>query len=131
RHPAVSSSAVVGGERRGEVLLVAYLVPVEGAELTASSLRLALGARLPDYMIPSVFVRMDALPLTPNGKVDRAALPEPDAASVVRDAPGATPRTPVEGRLAAAVAGLLAADPVGVDDHFFLHGGNSVMGTQL
>jgi acyl carrier protein len=116
---------------RGETVLVAYVVLAEGAEVTAGALRLALGSRLPAYMVPSVFVRLDALPLTPNGKVDRPALPAPEAGGVLRDAPGRAPETPVEERLAAAVADLLAVDGIGVDDNFFLLGGSSMLGTQL
>jgi acyl carrier protein len=95
-------------------------------------LQVWLAERLPDYMIPAVFVQLDALPMTANGKVDRAALPAPDASNTLqrRDIT-ATPNTPVEERLVEILAPLLGLEQVGVDDNFFLLGGNSMMGTQL
>ena len=94
-------------------------------------LRDRLKASLPEYMIPAVFVRVEALPLTANGKIDRDALPAPDVADVLRDEPLTAPRTPVEQRLALIVASLLDASDVGVTDNFFLLGGHSLLGTQL
>jgi acyl carrier protein len=111
---------------------VAYLVPAPGAALTHETLVATLRRRLPDYMVPAVFVTLPALPLTLNGKVDRAALPAPTADNRLHDAACAVaPRTPVEAEIAALVAGLLGVTTVGVDDNFFLLGGHSLLGTQL
>jgi amino acid adenylation domain-containing protein len=131
-HPGVEGTAVVaravdGGERQ----LVAYVVPAPGATLGRDTLVVALRRRLPDYMVPAVYVRLAALPVTTNGKVDRAALPTPDAANTLRDLDTVAPRSGVETEVAQIVATLLSVDNVGVDDNFFLLGGHSLLGTQL
>jgi len=130
--PSVVASAVaVHDDGAGDRRLVAYVVPAPGTEPLPSMLRDRLKASLPEYMIPAVFVRVEALPLTANGKIDRDALPAPDVADVLRDEPLTAPRTPVEQRLARIVASLLEASDVGVTDNFFLLGGHSLLGTQL
>ena len=132
RHPAVQASMVVAREDiPGDKRLVAYVVLVPGTHITHSSLREALLPYLPDYMIPSAYVGLEALPLTPNGKVDRAALPVPDATNTLRDEIFAAPSTPTEKRLAEIVAPLLGLEQVGIDDNFFLLGGSSLLGTQV
>ena len=101
------------------------------AKLTPSALSATLRARLPDYMLPSVFVPIDELPLMASGKVDRARLPAPEHVETLRDPEFEAPRNPVEQRLADLVAGLLGVARVGVSDNFFLLGGHSLLGTQL
>jgi amino acid adenylation domain-containing protein len=131
-HPAVAASAVAVREsQRGDPSLVAYVVPSNGTPLSAAMLRAALGSSLPEYMVPSIFVRLDALPLTTNGKVDRAALPAPNDLNVIRDTAPVAPRTELERQLAAILAELLEVAEVGADDNFFLLGGHSLLGTQL
>jgi acyl carrier protein len=131
RHPAVQMSCVVAREdTSGDKRLVAYVVPTPGTQPAAGALRDFLGTQLPDYMLPTAFVWLEALPLTPNGKVDRAALPAPDAAQGARDG-DAAPHTPVEQRVAAIVAGLLGLEQIGVDDNFFLLGVHSLLGAQV
>ena len=130
--PTIAASTVaVHDDGSGDRRLVAYVVPAPGAAPRPSDLRERLGGRLPEYMMPSVFVALDALPLTPNGKIDRDALPAPDGAAVLRDVALLAPRTPVEERLAAIVATLLDVAEIGVGDNFFLLGGHSLLGTQL
>ncbi|WP_206686055.1 condensation domain-containing protein [Kribbella qitaiheensis] len=131
-HPDVVEAAVAAPEARGHRRLIGYVVP---APATAAGpddevLRTFLAARLPDYLVPSAFVRLDALPRTPNGKLDRAALPtprpEPD--------PGAghtPPRTPTERMLADLWAGVLGLERVGVTDNFFSLGGDSILSIQV
>jgi acyl carrier protein len=132
RHPAVQMSLVVAREDTpGERRLVAYVVPTPGAQPSARALRGFLGTQLPDYMIPTAFVRLEAMPLTANGKVDRAALPAPDAANTSGDGAFVAPRTPVEQRVAGIVAGLLGLEQIGMDDNFFLLGGHSLLGAQI
>lgn len=131
-HPYVQTSAVIAREDTpGDKRLVAYIVPVPGALITAASLRDTLIARLPDYMVPATFVTLEALPITPNGKVDRAALPPPNADNTVRDEATTMPSTPTEARVSEIVAPLLGLEEVGIDENFFMLGGHSLLGAQL
>jgi amino acid adenylation domain-containing protein len=131
-HPAVQTSVVVAREDiPGERHLVAYVVLAPAVSLTANALRETLAQSLPDYMIPAIFVQLDALPQTHNGKVDRAVLPLPTAANMLHEEDMALPTTPVEERLAVIVAALLGLPQVGIDDNFFMLGGHSLLGTQL
>jgi amino acid adenylation domain-containing protein len=132
QQPGITASAVVasdlgGGEKR----LTAYLVLAPGARPGVRALQEALGARLPDYMVPGVFVALDALPLGPHGKLDRRALPEPTPANTLRDGVVEEPRSEVERAVARMVCALLGVEAVGLTDNFFLLGGHSLMGTQL
>jgi amino acid adenylation domain-containing protein len=131
-HPAIAASAVVArGNSCEEKRLAAYLVMANGVRPASTELRNFLKQDLPDYMVPGVFVQLDALPLTANGKVDRAALPEPTAENTLRDEEFIAPRTPIEKRLAAILSSLLNLNEVSVNDNFFLLGGHSLLGTQL
>ncbi|MCA1568067.1 MAG: amino acid adenylation domain-containing protein [Acidobacteria bacterium] len=130
-HPAVSQVIVTTGEGvSGEKRLVAY---VGGAETGASVLELQafLRARLPQYMVPTVFVFLDALPLTPSGKVDRRRLPAPDGARPDGDAAYVAPRTPGEEDMAAIWREVLGVQRVGVYDDFFDLGGHSLLATRV
>ena len=130
-HPEVKASAVtVADASRGEKRLIAYLVLARQSQSTANAFREFLQQRVPDYMIPATFVRVNALPLTTNGKVDRAALPAPNGNTLPEEAYIA-PRSVVEQRLAELIAPLLHVERVGVNDNFFLLGGHSLLGTQL
>jgi amino acid adenylation domain-containing protein len=98
------------------------------AGVPAEELRTALRATLPEYMVPSAFVALDALPLTPNGKIDRAALPAP---AEVRSGAVAAPRTATEAALAAIWGDVLGVAEVGVDDDFFDLGGHSLLAVRV
>lgn len=115
----------------GEARLVAYVVPHERPAPTTSALRRELGERLPEHMVPSVFVVLDALPLNANGKVDRQSLPAPSGARPELDTEFVAPRTPVEAELARIWAEVLQLDAVGVDDHFLELGGHSLLATHV
>jgi natural product biosynthesis luciferase-like monooxygenase protein len=97
-----------------------------GASL-APALRQYLRDALPEYMIPSAFVPLEALPLTPNGKLDRQALPSPDGARQETATPFEPPATEVERKLAAIFRDLLGMNEIGVNDNFFDLGANSLM----
>ncbi|HST60364.1 MAG TPA: amino acid adenylation domain-containing protein, partial [Longimicrobium sp.] len=126
RHPAVLECAVVARTAgAGDTRLVAYVVGAAEAD----ALRAHAGRGLPDYMVPSAFVPLDALPLTPNGKLDRKALPAPDFASA--EERYVAPRTPVEEVLAEVWAELLRLERVGVDENFFQVGGHSLLATRV
>ena len=103
---------------------------VSGANLMPA-LRQYLRDALPEYMIPSAFVPLEALPLTPNGKLDRQALPAPDGARQETATPFVPPATEVERKLAAIFRELLGMDEIGLDDNFFDLGANSLMMVQV
>ncbi len=117
-------------EGRTDLRLVAYLVPHERPGPTVDSLRHALRTRLPDYMIPSAFVLLDALPLTQNRKVDRRALPAPDRGRPELENPFVAPRSAIEETLASIWAQVLGLERVGAHDNFFDLGGHSLLATQ-
>ncbi|MET9430481.1 amino acid adenylation domain-containing protein [Streptomyces sp. NPDC003036] len=116
--PGVSmAAAAVRGDR-----LVAYVV----GDAPDEALRTRLAERLPGYMVPEVFVRLDELPLNRSGKIDRAALPEPPAERPALAESYAAPGSDTERRVAAVWARALTLDRVGIHDNFFELGGNSV-----
>jgi acyl carrier protein len=94
-------------------------------------LRSFLNEQLPEYMVPSAFVVLDALPLTPNGKVDRRALPAPDRVRPELEGTFVAPRTPVEEVVASIWAEVLGLERIGVHDSFFELGGHSLLATQV
>ncbi|MFL6237667.1 MAG: amino acid adenylation domain-containing protein, partial [Thermoanaerobaculia bacterium] len=132
RHPAVRSAVVVawGGDGE-EKRLVAYYAADAGAEPPVSELRALIGRRLPAYMVPSVFVRLDELPLTPNRKIDRRRLPAPDLARQALDVPQAAPQGELERQLVELWSDVLGVGEVGVLDDFFTLGGDSIRGALL
>jgi acyl-coenzyme A synthetase/AMP-(fatty) acid ligase/acyl carrier protein len=131
-HPDVQSSVVVAREiAPGDRQLVGYFVPAGGGVPSLAKLRNFLAARLPEYMVPAMFVALQAIPLNASGKVDRAALPPPSGDSTLRDDAFVAPSTPIQERLAAIMASLLGLDRVSIEDNFFLLGGHSLLGTQL
>ncbi|MEO3814945.1 amino acid adenylation domain-containing protein [Sphaerisporangium sp. B11E5] len=121
--PEVEAAVVVahGEERR----LVAYLV----GQVELEAVRAWARGMLPEYMVPSVFMRVDSLPLTVNGKVDRRALPEPDLTGVTGDY--VAPRTATEERLCELFADVLGVERVGIHDSFFELGGHSLLAMRL
>ena len=116
---------------RGATQLLAYVEFMQGRQLSATELRDGLSARLPDYMVPSQFVRMDQFPLTANGKIDKAALPRPNAQNALEEAAFAEPQSPIEMRLTEILAEIMDRKSIGLDDNFFLIGGHSLLGTQV
>ncbi|KAG0197436.1 hypothetical protein BGX28_009065, partial [Mortierella sp. GBA30] len=125
-HPQVREVAVlVTGEESGDKRLVAYVVSAIQENLV-QTLREHLAATLPEYMIPSAFVRLDALPLTNNGKVNRRALPEPDSSSFVTQ-DYVAPQGDLEIALAAMWSEVLKVERVGRHDNFFMLGGHSLL----
>jgi amino acid adenylation domain-containing protein len=132
-HPAVAE-AVAGVREYGpaDVRLIAYFVPAPGSgEPTGTELRALLRARLPEYMVPSVFVTLPAVPRTPNGKVDRKALPEPDLLRAERSRDPEPPRTEAEMALAEIWRAALGVAGVGRQDNFFDLGGHSLLSMQV
>ncbi|HEX6290904.1 MAG TPA: amino acid adenylation domain-containing protein, partial [Herpetosiphonaceae bacterium] len=138
QHPAVREAVVVVREESSEKRLVAYVVEQQNKEPETrnsalatrnADLRAYLANYLPDYMVPSAFVFLDALPLTANGKIDRRALPAPDFEHLKQTY--VAPRTPDEETLAAIWAQVLKIERLGVHDNFFELGGHSLLATQV
>ncbi|KUM99160.1 non-ribosomal peptide synthetase [Streptomyces yokosukanensis] len=140
RHPAVGRAAVtVCEDHTGTTRLVGYVAPAgtqdghadggtdPDARVSVAELRRFVAERLPDYMVPALFVVLGELPLTANGKLDRAALPEP----VFAGAEYRAPRSDTERALADVFADVLGAERVGVDDDFFTSGGDSIRSIQV
>jgi acyl-coenzyme A synthetase/AMP-(fatty) acid ligase/acyl carrier protein len=137
-YPDIRQVAVTAEDAEGGRRLVAYVVPSEGIRVSVQQLREHASAVLPDYMVPTLFVRLGQLPLTPNGKVDRHALPALGSEATEHvHVPGAIraasrlARTPQEAVLCELYAEVLAVPQVGIDDNFFELGGNSVEAIQL
>jgi amino acid adenylation domain-containing protein len=131
-HPCIQQSVVVARKvAPSDARLIGYLVPAPESHLTLSALRAFLRARLPDYMVPATFVRLEKLPLTPNGKVDRMSLPAPDESNTLRDDAYAAPRTETEKTVAGILERLLNLEHVDVEENFFSLGGHSLLGAQL
>jgi acyl-coenzyme A synthetase/AMP-(fatty) acid ligase/acyl carrier protein len=132
QHPAVSEVVVVpGADSHGDRQLVAYLVISEKPSPSITEIRGFLQQKLPEYMIPSAFVFLDALPRTPNGKVDQRALPAPDLERSRLETQFVAPRMPVEKALAKIWCEVLGLERVGVHDNFFELGGHSLLATRV
>jgi natural product biosynthesis luciferase-like monooxygenase protein/amino acid adenylation domain-containing protein/non-ribosomal peptide synthase protein (TIGR01720 family) len=137
KHPDVREAVVLAWEDApGDKRLAAYIVAEGSKQLSAGNLRQYLLDRLPDYMIPAIFMLLEELPRTPNGKLDRAALPAPDWVRIERDEAPVSARTPTEEVLSAIWASVLSvgdgsAPQVGIHDNFFALGGDSIRSIQV
>ncbi|KAF9277586.1 hypothetical protein BGZ68_009184, partial [Mortierella alpina] len=131
-HPLVAASVVIAKGEEDNKRLIAYVVSKADSVSSqlALTLRTHLAAQLPEYMVPSAFVRMDAFPVNANGKLDRRALPEPSEDSLARQT-YEEPQGEIEMALAAIWADLLQLDQIGRQDSFFALGGHSLMAVQM
>ena len=130
-HPSVREAVVVAREDSSwEKRLVAYLVAKE-AGITVKEVRSFLREKLPDYMMPSFFVKLDSMPLTANGKADRKALPNPYDVQPESEEHYVMPRTPLEQKIAEIWKQVIGMDRVGVHDNFFDLGGHSLLATKV
>ena len=145
QHPAVLHAVVAVRDVAGSVSskqLVAYVVGAgptvephadetaaggERRDAWGSELRQFLGQRLPEFMVPPLYVMLDRLPMTPNGKLDRSAMPDPGSL----DSGYRAPRTPIEQILCTVFAEVLDRPLVGIDDDFFAFGGDSIMSIKV
>lgn len=131
-HPRVRESAVIPVPGPSDsAALVAYVVPEGGQVLDVETLRAHLRTRVPDYMVPSVFVTVPSMPLTANGKLDVAALPDPQLARRQSAGRGEAPRAGTESQLAAIWCELLDCETVSRSDSFFEVGGHSLLAMRL
>jgi amino acid adenylation domain-containing protein len=129
-HPAVVECAVAALQQNEEHQLVAYVV-IRESEVGVEDLRSFLQARLPEHMVPSLFVQLDALPLSPNGKVDRKALPAPGPERPNLGLPYVHPETDVERELAWIWERVLGIARVGAEDDFIALGGDSILSIRV
>ncbi|MBW4617801.1 MAG: amino acid adenylation domain-containing protein [Cyanosarcina radialis HA8281-LM2] len=125
--PPLKKGGGIQNPKSNDKCLVAYLIPSQKPAPSISDLRSFLNSKLPDYMMPSVFVMLEAFPLTPNGKVDRSQLPAPDRVQKTFVAP----RNDIEQKIAGIWSEVLSLDRVGIDDNFFDLGGHSLSATQI
>ena len=132
QHPGVWESVVTAREDvPGSRRLVAYIVPIHQSAPAISNLRSFLSQKLPDYMVPSAFVSLDALPLTSNGKVDHTSLPAPDLLRPNLTETLVLPRNEKELQLTKIWESVLDTHPIGVKDNFFELGGHSLLAVSL
>ncbi|HEX3639853.1 MAG TPA: thioesterase domain-containing protein, partial [Ktedonobacteraceae bacterium] len=129
-HTTLLDAVVILWESGNNKRLVAFVVTRPGEQADQEMLRQFLEARLPAYMVPSIFMFVDALPVTSNGKIDRSALPTPITASAGRSELVA-PRDWVEEELASIWKDLLQTEAISVTDNFFLVGGHSLLAIEL
>jgi len=118
-------------EQKGNKRLIAYVVSRTNSKIEPAGLRNFLREKLPDYMVPSVFVQLEKLPLTPNGKVDRKKLPAPEKDTVSARDGYIEPRTETETKLVNIWSDLLGVDKIGVHDNFFDLGGHSLLAIRM
>ncbi len=132
QHRGINDTVVVAREDTpGDKRLVAYFVPSQGTPATVGELRGFLKEKLPEYMVPSAFVPLEAMPLTPNGKVNRRALPTPEQTSLAPSENFAAPRDDFESQLVTIWENVLGVRPIGIRHSFFELGGNSLVAVRL
>jgi len=128
----VADAVVVGRPSpSGDVRLIAYFVPATNPAIAVTLLREVLAQRLPDYMIPSIFIAMDALPQTATGKTDRLRLPDVDRVRPEMTVPFTPPNSDIEAALTQIWADVIGLDRLGIHDNLFELGGDSLMATRI
>jgi len=126
------ATATTHAAEGGETKLVAHVLVKKNARVpSVQELQKLLLRNLPDYMVPAIFVRLDALPLSRNGKLDLTILPRPTDANLLERKVARAPVTEIEEKLLTIVRGILHNDAFQVEDNFFLAGGHSLLGMQL
>jgi amino acid adenylation domain-containing protein len=132
QHHGIHETVVVAQEDvAGDKRVVAYFVPTQAAAPTVAELRAFLKEKLPEYMLPSIFVSLERMPLTPNGKVDRRALPAPEQSAIPAADEFVAPRDEIESKLLQIWENLLSVRPIGVRHDFFELGGHSLLAARL
>ena len=132
RHPVIREAVVIAREATsGNKYLAAYIVPLHVQRPTIEELRIWLREKLPEYMVPTAFLFLDAIPLNSNGKLDRRALPIPDYSHHEQKDDFVAPRTPLEKEVASTWSQVLGIELVGLHDNFFALGGHSLLAMQV
>jgi amino acid adenylation domain-containing protein len=130
KHKVVRECTVIAREDiPGDKRLVAYLVPTAGSKLETGGLRVYLQQHLPDHMVPSAFVILQAMPLTPNGKIDKRGLPAPELNASADESVAATDA--LQAQLVKIWESVLGKKPIGIRDNFFELGGHSLLAARL
>ena len=130
--PQITRAVVTAtGAGTNEARLIGYVTGDGDEKPEVSRIRKHLQSKLPEYMIPSLFIVLDEMPLTPNGKIDRRSLPEPDGEQVRGENEYVEPRTPTEETVVEIWKEVLRAEKIGVHDNFFELGGHSLLATLL
>lgn len=132
QHQAIAQALVIAHEvSSSNKQLVAYIVPQPGQTPTNDDLQAFLSQKVPHYLLPSDFIRLESLPVNPNGQVNRAALPKPDVIKQKSAASFVAPRNHIEKQLTKIWQQLLGLEQIGIEDNFFALGGNSLMAVRL
>jgi acyl carrier protein len=130
QHPAVQQAVVQAHKPdQGAQQLVAYVKTVD--ETAVALLPTLLRDKLPAYMVPAHFIRLEQFPLTPSGKINRRALPAPEQMETVRLTPYVAPETPLQKQLVDVWERVLNVSPIGIHDNFFELGGHSLLAIRL
>ncbi len=131
QHPGIREAAVKAWRGEHDQRLVAYAVEDSPGTTTRAALRSWLGERLPDYMVPGLFVFLTEMPLSPSGKADHQKLPAPDRVQLETDGISQVPMTPVEELVGAVLGEVLEVESVSASDNFFELGGHSLLATKV
>ena len=132
KHSDIKQAVVVVRETSvGDKQLVAYVTAAEQHTVSRGELQRYLKSVLPAYMVPSIFVILEALPLTPNGKIDRLNLPAPDLADLAVATAYTAPRSEIEATLVDIWVDVMQRNPIGIHDNFFDLGGHSILATRI
>ncbi|MBV6623050.1 MAG: amino acid adenylation domain-containing protein [Rivularia sp. (in: Bacteria)] len=131
-YPTVQENVVIVREDEpGKQRLVAYVVPIQKSNLYIQELRQLIKQKLPNYMVPSAFVILDALPTTPNGKLDRRSLPIPENNKLETAENFVTAQNPLQSQLLQIWTEVLGTENIGIYDNFFDLGGDSILSIQV
>ena len=133
RHPSIEFATVIAiRSGKGEIQLIAYVLTGGNTPIaSANDLQMHLLESLPAHMVPSMFVRLQSLPLSANGKIDSSLLPAPTAENLLLNNIRSRPLTALEDKLITLMRDLLEHSEFGVQDNFFLIGGDSLLGMRL
>ncbi|MGH9762235.1 MAG: non-ribosomal peptide synthetase, partial [Blastocatellia bacterium] len=132
RHPGIRDAVVIGRQDGGRVNgLIGCIVPSHGYDFDSDDYQSYLRDRVPDYMVPSIFLRLEELPLTASGKIDRKVLLSGDVPQIGNEPAYAPPVTKVQKQLAEVWTEALGVEKVGITDNFFALGGDSIISIQV